>query len=650
MGLDVAHTKIDTNPDFKSGGKQLSYFYSIFQVIKCKAAVLWDLKKPFSIEEVEVAPPKANEVRIKIITSDLCHTDSHSTNPKFKESVFPVIFGHEGAGIVESIGPGVINFKPGDKVIPLYLPQCRKCKFCLSPLTNFCEKLSQVKNPVAEQELMQDKTSRITCKGKPIYHFMGVNTFSQYTVESDINLAKIDDDANKRVYLLGCGFSTGNRATINTAKVTPVSTCAILGQGGGGLSAITGCKVAGASRIIAIDINSERFTKVKALGATLGATNCLNPRDLKKPIQQIIIKLTDGGVGFALDCAGAYETMKVALECVTVGWGSCTFTDIVIGNKGLKISLLELTLGHTINGTFFGGGSEKWPPNEALHYNTILQLDLFCTHEGKWDEKMYVKAFVVLCQNKNLQKQCKISVQEKTDEAKPPVLSPVQKMMSRFQPHPLHIPLWLQPLRKRWRRNPLPCTLSYLALQPRQWDHHPIYRVGRFLSTPIQPWKRQETFAFEWEDPLSELKQQLCWAVLPQAFKNSPTLFGVVLAQELHQLTLTNRILVQYVANLLIAGKDEFDSLQNTTEVLNFLGNAGYRSCQAGLGVPSNRSIDSVQQLVTDYKNKKFNLDALVTHMFFDKISEASDLIHQGKKHPDSPALLKTAGTIWKTI
>ncbi|KAK1345712.1 hypothetical protein QTO34_008176 [Cnephaeus nilssonii] len=276
------------------------------KVIKCKAAIAWEANKPLCIEEVEVAPPKAHEVRIQIIATALCHTDAHILHPKFTKALFPVILGHEGAGIVESVGPGVTNCKPGDKVIPLYMPQCKKCKFCLSPLTNFCAKLSQFKDPIIQQEVMEDKTSRFTCKGKPVYHFLGTSTFSQYTVVSDTNLAKIDDDANlERVCLLGCGFSTGYGAAINTAKVTPGSTCAIFGLGGVGLSALIGCKVAGASRIIAVDINSEKFAKARALGAT----DCLNPRDLQKPVQEVIIDMTGGGVDFALDCAGGSEAM-----------------------------------------------------------------------------------------------------------------------------------------------------------------------------------------------------------------------------------------------------------------------------------------------------------------------------------------------------
>ncbi|XP_003985199.3 all-trans-retinol dehydrogenase [NAD(+)] ADH4 [Felis catus] len=369
------------------------------KVIKCKAAVAWEAGKPLCIEEVEVAPPKAHEVRVQIIATALCHTDAHPINPKFKEALFPVILGHEGAGIVESVGPGVTSFKPGDKVIPLYMAQCGKCKFCLSPLTNFCTKLSLVKNPIVDQELMEDKTSRFTCKGKPIYHFMGTSTFTQYTVVSDINLAKIDDDANlERVCLLGCGFSTGYGAAINTAKVTPGSTCAIFGLGGVGLSAIMGCKVAGASRIIAIDINSEKFTKAKALGAT----DCLNPRNLHKPIQEVIIEMTKGGVDFALDCAGGPEAMRAALDCTTAGWGTCTFIGVDSEIRGLTISPVELIMGRTINGTCFGGWKsiDSIPKLVTDYKNKIFDLDILVTHTLPFDK--INEAFDLMNQGKSI--------------------------------------------------------------------------------------------------------------------------------------------------------------------------------------------------------------------------------------------------------
>ncbi|CAK6432956.1 unnamed protein product [Pipistrellus nathusii] len=369
------------------------------KVIKCKAAIAWEANKPLCIEEVEVAPPKAHEVRIQIIATALCHTDAHVLHPEFTEAFFPVILGHEGAGIVESVGPGVTNCKPGDKVIPLYMPQCKKCKFCLRPLTNFCAKLSQSKSPVVQQELMEDKTSRFTCKGKPIYHFMGTSTFSQYTVVSDTNLAKIDDDANlERVCLLGCGFSTGYGAAINTAKVTPGSTCAIFGLGGVGLSALMGCKVAGAARIIAVDINSEKFAKAKALGAT----DCLNPRELQKPIQEVIIEMTSGGVDFALDCAGGSEAMKAVLDCTTVGWGSCTLIGVAVGDKGLTITPIELIMGRTINGTSFGGykGIDSIPKLVTDYKNKKFNLDALVTHTLPLDK--INEAFDLMHQGKSI--------------------------------------------------------------------------------------------------------------------------------------------------------------------------------------------------------------------------------------------------------
>ncbi|XP_047423331.1 all-trans-retinol dehydrogenase [NAD(+)] ADH4 [Sciurus carolinensis] len=369
------------------------------KVIKCKAAIAWEADKPLSIEEVEVAPPKAHEVRIQIIATSICHTDANHIDPKFEEALFPVILGHECAGIVESVGPGVTNFKAGDKVIPFFAPQCKKCKFCLSPLTNLCGKLRNFKNPTIDQELMEDKTSRFTCKGKPIYHFMGVSSFSQYTVVSDVNLAKIDDDANlERVCLFGCGFSSGYGAAINTAKVTPGSTCAVFGLGGVGLPAVIGCKIAGASRIIAVDINSEKFAKAKALGAT----DCLNPRDLDKPIQEVIVEMTNGGVDFALDCAGGSQTMRAALDSTIVGWGSCTVVGVKVGDKGLDLSPIELIMGHTINGTFFGGWKsvDSVPKLVTDYKNKKFDLDALVTHTLPFDK--INEAFDLMNQGKSI--------------------------------------------------------------------------------------------------------------------------------------------------------------------------------------------------------------------------------------------------------
>ncbi|NXP43314.1 ADH1 dehydrogenase, partial [Leiothrix lutea] len=221
-------------------------------VIRCRAAVAWAPGKPLSVEEVEVAPPKAGEVRIKLVATGICRTDEHLLQGCFPKAEFPVIPGHEGAGIVESIGEGVTSMKPGDKVIPLCIPQCGECSFCQNPESNFCQK-SHFSEP---QNLLPDKTSRFSCKGKQVHHFLWVSTFAEYTVVPEYAVAKIDAAAPlDKVCLFSCGFSTGYGAAINTAKVKPGSTCAVFGLGGVGLSVVMGCKAAGASRIIAVDIN-----------------------------------------------------------------------------------------------------------------------------------------------------------------------------------------------------------------------------------------------------------------------------------------------------------------------------------------------------------------------------------------------------------
>ncbi|XP_015425500.1 PREDICTED: alcohol dehydrogenase class-3 isoform X3 [Myotis davidii] len=276
-------------------------------VIKCKAAVAWEAGKPLSIEEVEVAPPKAHEVRIKIIATAVCHTDAYTLSGADPEGSFPVILGHEGAGIVESVGVGVTKLKAGDTVIPLYIPQCGECKFCLNPKTNLCQKIRVTQG----KGLMPDGTSRFTCKGKKILHYMGTSTFSEYTVVADISVAKIDPLAPlDKVCLLGCGISTGYGAAVNTAKVEPGSTCAVFGLGGVGLAVIMGCKVAGASRIIGVDINKDKFARAKEFGAC----ECISPQDFSKPIQEVLVEMTDGGVDYSFECIGNVKVMSF--------WGS----------------------------------------------------------------------------------------------------------------------------------------------------------------------------------------------------------------------------------------------------------------------------------------------------------------------------------------
>ncbi|XP_066487819.1 alcohol dehydrogenase 1-like isoform X3 [Tiliqua scincoides] len=322
------------------------------KVIMCKAAVAWEVGKPLSIEEVEVAPPKAREVRVKIIATGICGTDDHVLTGSFPNVEYPIIPGHEGAGIVESIGEGVTCVKPGDKVIPLCLPQCGECNSCMKSNTNCCLKTQSLYNSLCEpQNLMPDRTSRFTCKGKPVHHFLWISTFSEYTVMPDSTIAKIDDAAPlDKVCLFGCGFSTGYGAAINTAQVTPGSTCAIFGLGGVGLSVVMGCKVAGASQIIGIDINPEKFEKAKELGAT----ECLNPRDYKKPIQEVLVEMTGHGVDYAFEVVGCLDTLTAALASCHMGCGVCVMVGVPPLGSQLSFDPMLLFTGRTLKGSFIG--------------------------------------------------------------------------------------------------------------------------------------------------------------------------------------------------------------------------------------------------------------------------------------------------------
>uniref|UniRef100_A0A0G2JWF3 S-(hydroxymethyl)glutathione dehydrogenase n=1 Tax=Rattus norvegicus TaxID=10116 RepID=A0A0G2JWF3_RAT len=351
------------------------------QVIRCKAAVAWEAGKPLSIEEIEVAPPQAHEVRIKIIATAVCHTDAYTLSGADPEGCFPVILGHEGAGIVESVGEGVTKLKAGDTVIPLYIPQCGECKFCLNPKTNLCQKIRVTQG----KGLMPDGTSRFTCKGKPILHFMGTSTFSEYTVVADISVAKIDPSAPlDKVCLLGCGISTGYGAAVNTAKVEPGSTCAVFGLGGVGLAVIMGCKVAGASRIIGIDINKDKFAKAKEFGAT----ECINPQDFSKSIQEVLIEMTDGGVDFSFECIGNVKVMRSALEAAHKGWGVSVVVGVAASGEEISTRPFQLVTGRTWKGTAFGGWKsvESVPKLVSEYMSKKIKVDEFVTGNLSFDQ------------------------------------------------------------------------------------------------------------------------------------------------------------------------------------------------------------------------------------------------------------------------
>ncbi|XP_005406334.1 PREDICTED: alcohol dehydrogenase 1C [Chinchilla lanigera] len=321
------------------------------KVIKCKAAVLWEVKKPFSIEEVEVAPPKAHEVRIKIVATGICRSDDHVVSGKL-QTTFPVILGHEAAGIVESIGEGVTSVKPGDKVIPLFTPQCGKCRTCKHPESNMCVK-TDLSDP---KGTLQDGTTRFTCRGKPVHHFLGTSTFSQYTVVDEISVVKIDAASPlEKVCLMGCGFSTGYGSAVKVAKVTQGSTCAVFGLGGVGLSVIIGCKASGAARIIAVDINKDKFAKARELGAT----ECINPQDYDKPIEEVLQEMSNGGVDFSFEVIGRLDTINSALLCCEKSHGVSVIVGVPPHSETLPVNPMLLLTGRTWKGAIFGGFKGK---------------------------------------------------------------------------------------------------------------------------------------------------------------------------------------------------------------------------------------------------------------------------------------------------
>lgn len=345
------------------------------QFIKSKAAVAWGPGQPLKIEEVDVMLPKAGEVLIKIIATGVCHTDAFTLSGDDPEGIFPAILGHEGGGIVEQIGEGVTSVKVGDHVIPLYTPECGECKFCKSGKTNLCQKIRETQG----KGLMPDGTTRFYKDGQPIYHYMGCSTFSEYTVLPEISLAKVNPAAPlEEVCLLGCGVTTGMGAVMNTAKVEEGDTVAIFGLGGIGLSAVIGAVMAKASRIIAIDINESKFE----LARKLGATDCINPKNFDKPIQEVIVEMTDGGVDYSFECIGNVNIMRSALECCHKGWGESIIIGVAGAGQEISTRPFQLVTGRVWRGTAFGGvrGRSELPDYVERYLAGEFKLSDFITH------------------------------------------------------------------------------------------------------------------------------------------------------------------------------------------------------------------------------------------------------------------------------
>ncbi len=343
--------------------------------MKARAAVAWEPKKPLSIEEMDVEGPRAGEVLLQVVASGVCHTDAFTLSGDDPEGAFPCVLGHEGGCVVVECGPGVKTLKPGDHVIPLYIPECGHCEYCHSPRTNLCQSIAGT----VWTGYMPDKTRRFSKNGSPIYHYMGCSTFAEYTVVPEIALAKINPEAPlDKVCLLGCGVTTGIGAVLNTAKVEPGSTVAVFGLGGIGLSCIQGAVMARAKRILAIDLNPAKFEMARMLGAT----DFLNPKDVNGSVAEYIRDHFNGGVDYSFECIGNVNVMRDALECTHMGWGVATVIGVAGSGQEIKTRPFNLVVGRQWRGTAFGGvkGRSQLPGYVNDYMNGRIVLDPLVTH------------------------------------------------------------------------------------------------------------------------------------------------------------------------------------------------------------------------------------------------------------------------------
>lgn len=350
-------------------------------VIECDAAVAYGVND-IRVSKVKVAPPRKGEVRLKVVANAICHTDLYTLEGSDPEGLFPSILGHEAGAIVESVGEGVTSVAVGDHVIPCYTPECRQpdCIFCSSPKTNLCPTIRATQG----QGVMPDGTSRFAdvSNGLPLHHFMGCSTFSEYTVVSEISCAKIDPRADlETVCLLGCGVATGLGAVRKTTCIESDSTVGVFGLGAVGLAVIQAAKGAGASRIFAIDTNSEKFNTARELGAT----DFINPKDYAKPIQQEIVAMTKWGLDYTYDCTGSTEVMRAALESAHRGWGTSCVIGVAAAGKEVSTRPFQLVTGRTWKGTAFGGYKSRSEVPELVdeHLRGDLPLAQYVTHRFK---------------------------------------------------------------------------------------------------------------------------------------------------------------------------------------------------------------------------------------------------------------------------
>ncbi len=348
--------------------------------MKVRAAIAVEPGKPLVIDEIDLEGPRAGECLVRLVATGVCHTDAFTLSGEDPEGLFPAILGHEGGGIVEEVGPGVTSLAPGDHVIPLYIPECRQCKFCLSGKTNLCGAVRETQG----MGMMPDGTSRIRYAGKPVHHYMGTSTFAEYTIVPEIALAKVRSDAPlDKVCLLGCGVTTGIGAVLHTAKVEPGSSVAIFGLGGIGLSVVQGAVMAGADRIIGVDMNEQKFE----LARQLGATEFVNPREVDD-VEAAIIEMTDGGVDYSFECIGNVETMGNALRCTHKGWGESIIIGVAGAGKEIHARPFLLVTGRSWRGTAFGGtrGRTQLPAFVDRYMSGRIKLDEMVSRTLPLDE------------------------------------------------------------------------------------------------------------------------------------------------------------------------------------------------------------------------------------------------------------------------
>ena len=349
--------------------------------MKTRAAVAFEAGKPLEIVEVDLEGPKAGEVLVEIKATGICHTDEFTLSGADPEGAFPAILGHEGAGVVVEVGPGVKDLQVGDHVIPLYTPECRECDYCLHPKTNLCQSIRSTQG----QGVMPDGTSRFSYKGEKILHYMGCSTFSNYTVLPEIALAKVRKDAPfDKICYIGCGVTTGIGAVMFTAKVEPNSTAVVFGLGGIGLNVIQGLKLVGARQIVGVDTNPAK----EAMARQFGMTDFVNPKDIMGDLVGHLVELTGGGADYSFECIGNVEVMRAALECAHKGWGESVIIGVAPAGAEIQTRPFQLVTGRVWRGSAFGGarGRTDVPRIVDMYMEGRINIDDLITHKLKLDD------------------------------------------------------------------------------------------------------------------------------------------------------------------------------------------------------------------------------------------------------------------------